>query len=299
MKRFPMTHASTRPTPNRMTIAALALMAGAALAGCFYQPGAAAMGTLFVKDAPLDGAKAVDVTFTLAQVQSDNGTWRTVFDGKQTIDLLAFSNATAKAALANFTLPPGHYEAMRIAVSEVHVVLPNGTDELLNVFGNVVTVAHNFTVSTAGIQILVDFDLLKGVNLAAGTFTPVVKSVADANRGEDMSEARRDAAPRQSARNETDIPELRDRQSHDNQGRGEEGRGPGRQGQDGRENETRTGGGDGNATSQGRGDANETENATDEGGGRTNETGSEASSSPAPQGSSDGGDGSRADGRHG
>lgn len=186
-------------------------LAAAALSGCVGQNASAApLGTLYVKDAP-DDVKAVKVTFTLAQVQRDNGTWLTVFEGKDTIDLMAFSGAQAKAKLADFHIAAGHYQKLRIAVSEVRVTQLDGTERLLNVFGNVVTIASDFTVDpTNGVQILVDFDLDQGLDLAAGTFTPKVLKIQVADQEGDVSDAEPEQDPEQEYQNEADIPDLHD-----------------------------------------------------------------------------------------
>ncbi len=149
-------------------------MASVALAGCMS---GAAASTLYVKDALTDDVAEVHVTFTKAQVKPLGGAWVTVFDGKESIELLSLSSADAKASLAAFDLAPGQYEGLRIAVSEVMVVGHDGNETLLNVFGNIVSIADDFTVGADGIDILVDFDLEQGVDLEAGTYTPVVKNV--------------------------------------------------------------------------------------------------------------------------
>ncbi len=156
-------------------LTATAVLAIAALAGCVG--GVEANSHLYVKDALTDDVAEVHVTFTSAQLKPVDGAWQTVFDGKQTIDLLALSSADAKEALADMSLAPGQYEGLRFAVSEVEVIDHDGNSRLLNVFGNLVQVADDFTVGAEGIDILVDFDLESGVDLEAGTYTPVVKDV--------------------------------------------------------------------------------------------------------------------------
>lgn len=175
--------APTRVRTNAI-LTILALASAASIAGCIG--GAEAKSGLFVKDALTDDVSAVDVTFTKAQAKPVGSPWRTVFEGKETIDLLSLSAADAKARLAAFDLPPGPYEGMRLAVSEVEVTRLDGTVQLLNVFGNVVHIAEEFNVSADGIQILVDFDLEEGVDLGAGTYTPVVGRVQTS--GEDADD---------------------------------------------------------------------------------------------------------------
>lgn len=152
-----------------------ATLAFVALSGCIG--GAQATSSLYVKDALTDEVDAVHVTFTKAQAKPVEGSWMNVFEGKETIELLSLSAPDAKEKLAGFDLPPGEYEGLRIAVSEVEITHLDGSKELLNVYGNVVSVSDDFTVGSDGIDILVDFDLDAGVDLEAGTYTPVVKTV--------------------------------------------------------------------------------------------------------------------------
>ncbi len=167
---------------TRTTIAVSLALATMALAGCIGDTSS----TLYVKDALTDDVAEVHVTFTKAQVKAEGGDWSTVFDGKETIELLSLSAADAKESLASFDLAPGNYDGLRIAVSEVMVVDHDGQETLLNVFGNIVSIAEDFTVGTDGIDILVDFDLDAGVDMEAGTYTPVVKDVQTSDDDSDL-----------------------------------------------------------------------------------------------------------------
>lgn len=191
-----------------------AALAAVALSGC--AGGAQDSSNLFVKDALTDDVSAVHVTFTKAQAKAADGGWITVFEGKETIELLSLSAADAKERLASFTLAPGQYESLRIAVSEVEITYLNGTKDLLNVFGNVVLVADDFTVGADGIDILVDFDLEAGVDLDAGTYTPVVARVQtsdDDHDGDGMDDV--DDV-------DDDADGLRDDEDDDEDGNGED-----------------------------------------------------------------------------
>lgn len=153
------------------------LVLAAASVGCLG--GADAKGGLYVKDLASDELREVHVTFTKAQVMPNGSAgWVTVFDGARTIELLSLNASTAREKLADLSLAPGHYERLRIAVGDVRIVYPNGSEALLNVMGNVVTIAEDFTVAADGsLDLVVDFDLDEGVDLAAGTYTPVVEDV--------------------------------------------------------------------------------------------------------------------------
>lgn len=171
----------SRPNHHRLPfilIAAALTVSAAALSGC-VQTARAGGSSLYVKDAPIDDAKSVFVTFTRAQVLPENSsTWITVFEGKRTIDLRALNASDASAKLSDFDLQPGTYAKLRVAVSDVRIVFKNGTEEALHVKGNVVTVAEHFAVAKDGIiKLLVDFDLAKGIDIENGTYTPKVQKV--------------------------------------------------------------------------------------------------------------------------
>ncbi len=171
------------PTQRPLLALLTACLATAALSGCV---GGAQASSLYVKDALTDDVAEVHVTFTKAQVKAESGAWTTVFDGKQTIELLSLSAADAREKLASFDLEPGAYQALRVVVSEVRVVDHGGEVSMLNVFGNIVTIADDFVVGADGIDILVDFDLEAGVNLEAGTYTPVVKDIQTSDDDADL-----------------------------------------------------------------------------------------------------------------
>lgn len=161
---------------GRLTLFTTLALAAVALSGCVGE--AAPNGTLYVKDDLTDEVAEVHVTFTEAEVQDAEGAWMSVFDGTKTIELLSLNASDAKAELASFDIAPGEYQGLRVAISEVRVVDHEGNESLLNVFGNLVEVSEDFTVAADGsIDILVDFDLERGVDLEAGTYTPVVADV--------------------------------------------------------------------------------------------------------------------------
>ena len=96
-----------------------------------------------------------------------------------------------------------------MAGSEGRVNQLDGTEKRPNVVGNVVTVASDITVDpTKGVQVLVDFDLEHGLNLAAGTFTPKVQKLQVADQEGDVSSAKQEQDPEQQSQNETDLPDL-------------------------------------------------------------------------------------------
>lgn len=164
--------------PKTMAVAVSAALALVALAGCFASDDAAAS-SLYVKDALTDDAAEVHVTFTQAQVlPAEAADWVTVYEGERTIDLLALAAPEAKDKLADLDLQPGAYAGLRIAAAEATVVLHNGTSVDLVVEGNMISLSEGFEVSRdGGLQILVDFDLERSVDLEAGTYAQTVKEL--------------------------------------------------------------------------------------------------------------------------
>jgi hypothetical protein len=167
-----------RTTPFRPILALLVGLAlAAASAGCIGAAGAS--GGLYVKDAATNELREAHVTFTKAQVLPNGSeSWVTVFDGVKTIELLSLNASTAKEKLADLSLAPGQYAKLRITIGDVRIVYPNGTEQLLNVMGNVVTIAEDFTVAADGsLDLVVDFDLDEGIDIETGTYTPFVEDV--------------------------------------------------------------------------------------------------------------------------
>lgn len=156
---------------------AATLLIGAAVAGCLGQDAeAAASGELYVKDELTDEAAEVHITFNKAEVLPARGQgWTTVYEGEQSFEMLSLSGPDDKAKLADFELQPGEYLQLRITITNVTVVDHEGNETSYVSFGNVVTIAHGLTVSPGGdFEVLVDFDLEQGVNLANQEYVPVI-----------------------------------------------------------------------------------------------------------------------------
>lgn len=166
-------------TPRSLTMVVASLLLGAGLAGCVTQDASASTGELYVKDALTDEAAEVHVTFTRAEVlPAQSQAWEAVYEGERTIDLLNLTSSEAKEQLSDFEIEPGEYSRMRLAVSNVTVVHHNGSESSAVVYGNTVTIAKNLTFEAGQpLQILVDVDLEKGVDLNRSEFVPVVGDV--------------------------------------------------------------------------------------------------------------------------
>lgn len=169
------------------TTAVASLFLVAALAGCV---GADAKGTLaiFVKDAPTDDYDEIFVTFTRVEVKPENGTWVTVMEGEESIDLLALSAPLAKEKLGLVSLDAGDYKHFRVDVKEAKGV-KDGNETLFKVPSGTLKFKYAFTVEAdKETQIVLDFDLDKSINdkdAKDPIFKPTLKAVKDNKKDAD------------------------------------------------------------------------------------------------------------------
>ncbi len=196
-----MTHPSKSPTKSVFRLLAVTLFVGGALAGCLTQDAEAASGELYVKDDLTDNASAVYITFTRAEVlPAQSEQWTTVYEGEETIEMLNLSGPDDKAKLSEFELQPGEYQQMRLTVTNVTVIDHEGNQSSYASFGNVVTVAHDFTVQPGGdFELLIDFDLEEGVDVTNQEYVPVIGFAQTTHKGgRDGNETNRTDRPEQS-----------------------------------------------------------------------------------------------------
>ena len=156
----------------------LALLLGAALAGCSSHPNATELGTIKVRltDAPGD-FQAVNIVVRQVSIHragdedsdsnSDSG-WEVLSDTTHTYDLLVLRNGVF-ATLAVGEIPAGHYTQMRLKLGDgsnvvvdgvVHpLVVPSGLQSGLKLIGG-------FDVPAGGtLELTLDFDANRSVVL--------------------------------------------------------------------------------------------------------------------------------------
>lgn len=143
---------------------------------------------LLVHDAPCQDCSHVWVTFQSVQVHASNGSgsgWTTLNVSGATVDLMTLTGPDLAQEIGIMTLRAGHYEQVRLAVSNVTVMLTNGTRLVPSLASAMSADVHGqFTVSSGATTTLsIDIDLatslhvvMRGMTVSA-TFTPNIGSV--------------------------------------------------------------------------------------------------------------------------
>ncbi len=159
---------------------AVLVVAGGVAAYFFVYDGAVAV---YVKDAPTIGSWShVYVTFTAVDIHEsgkDNATWSTPFSGKATVDLVTLTNVSQ--LLGSSRLSPGHYEQIRLTVTNVTGVFA-GTTVYLTVVNGTAKIVEEFDVASGKTTtITVDVNLsscIHGSLMTGFDFTPVFGATA-------------------------------------------------------------------------------------------------------------------------
>lgn len=171
----------------------------ASLAGCGGSGGSSSGSgqlSVLMGDAPLSltGVSAVNVTISRVDVHSGSAldttgtgtdsSWKTVWQGSQTFNLLALANVKDMTTLPHIvdrgSLPAGHYNQLRMIVSSGNIVV-NGTQQPLVIpsGGNTGLKALPFDIASKQDTVLfLDFDVSQSVNLQGdGTYKlqPVIR----------------------------------------------------------------------------------------------------------------------------
>lgn len=133
-----------------------------------------------------DGSAVPDVT---APGDDAAGSWLTIADGCQTLDLLTLQNGVTEA-IGVTTLPPGNYGQIRLMLVDASIVrsgieqaltLPSGTESGLKIVGG-------FTLRDGvATTITLDFDAGRSIHYAAGTgfmMTPVIEVIDVTTHGD-------------------------------------------------------------------------------------------------------------------
>ncbi len=161
-----MNYANAIKTLCAATMAALLLSGCDEVVNTNFGTGTVSIG---IKDAPVDGAQAVVVSFTGIELKPYSGEPITInFATPRTIDLLTLQGTTTSLLLDGETVTGGKYNWLRLKVNESASYLTNSTGrhDLTIPSGSEsgLKVVNGFTVPQDGtVALTIDFDLRKSV----------------------------------------------------------------------------------------------------------------------------------------
>jgi hypothetical protein len=109
--------------------AVLALALVVLVAGC-VQNGATGATVVGITDpaAWMGSVTSVNITIDSVSAHNDSG-WQTISSTQKTYDLLQLSSSGSTMVLADYQLPEGDYQQLRLQISKVEVTDANGTHE--------------------------------------------------------------------------------------------------------------------------------------------------------------------------
>jgi uncharacterized protein DUF4382 len=143
---------------------------------------------VMVHDAPCTGCSHVWVTFQSVEVHASNSSgsgWMALNVSDAPLDLMLLNGTAMAKEIGIMTLKAGHYEQIRLAVTNVTVMLADGTKLVASIPSAMsADVNGQFNVSSgATTTISVDIDLASSLHLVSegpvvtAIFTPNVGSV--------------------------------------------------------------------------------------------------------------------------
>jgi uncharacterized protein DUF4382 len=167
------------------TIVAAVAVVGAAL--YIITPGYGKLAVM-VHDAPCADCSHVWVTFQSVEVHASNasgGGWATLNVAGSTLDLMALNGTALAKEIGIMTLKAGHYEQIRLAVTNVTVMLTDGTKIAASIPAAMTAdVDSQFNISSgATTTISIDINLSTSLHIVTdgtvvtATFTPDIGSV--------------------------------------------------------------------------------------------------------------------------
>jgi uncharacterized protein DUF4382 len=174
-----------------IVIGTLVIVTAVATGGMLFMGSPQGNGRLAVEvhDAPCANCSHVWVTFQSVSVHQSNtsgGGWTTVNVSGATVDLAALNGTALAKQIGVMTLKAGHYDMVRLSVTNVTVVLTNGTMlQAMIPSANSANIEGPFNITSGGnTTISIDIDLASSLHLVPmGTsgvraiFTPNIGSV--------------------------------------------------------------------------------------------------------------------------
>ena len=178
--------------PHRIPVAlAVAAVAALAVLGGLYFLGFLGGGNvqILVHDAPCSGCAHVWVTFSAVSVHESDlrgSGWTDLQVTHSTFDLAALNGSSMAKLLGLDSLAAGHYEQIRVTVTNVTIGLVSGAKVTALVKGPSADFNGQFNVSTGGTTTLnIDIDLASSIHMTgapagpvSATFTPDIGAVA-------------------------------------------------------------------------------------------------------------------------
>lgn len=128
---------------------------------------------LFITDAPIDLAAAVNVSFSQVQLTGPSAQPQTItIDPPSSIDLYQLQGGNAAALSSFLQIAPGHYTTLSVTVAtdpnttQSNIVLPDGLHVLYvpTSVSSQVDIPIDFTLASGGtVNLTIDFDLRKSI----------------------------------------------------------------------------------------------------------------------------------------
>ncbi|MGE5624728.1 MAG: DUF4382 domain-containing protein [Bacillota bacterium] len=128
---------------------------------------------LFMTDAPIDSASAVNVSFAALQLTGPDVTPQTLaINPPSSIDLFQLQGGIAAVLTSNLQIAPGHYTQLSLTIAadpntdQSDITLPDGTHILYVPVGTSPTVSTpiDFTIASGGtVNLTIDFDLRRSI----------------------------------------------------------------------------------------------------------------------------------------
>lgn len=193
-------HLSKQQLRNPMIVLVAVALLGPAFAGCVTGDGGDGSASFYVKDAPSDEFKHVNVTFSEVQVhfagngssedaadEEGDGQWITVVDEERTVDLLNFQQEDSRAFLGEANLTAGTYTQIRVTVDDAYgISADDGSREDITVSSGTVKVVRSFEIAEGEeTRVILDIDLdrsLREQGNGQWRMTPVIgKTIVEEN----------------------------------------------------------------------------------------------------------------------
>ncbi|MCL5677924.1 MAG: DUF4382 domain-containing protein [Candidatus Thermoplasmatota archaeon] len=164
-----------------IAVAAVVLIAvasgGYAIASGMFSP-AKGSAAVYIKDPPPANWSAIDVTITGISIHNSTSGWHFVQVPKSGISVDLVNVVVTPELLGSITLPPGHYQMIRLNLSGTVSGTYQGATYTIKLVSTTVFIAGQFTITKGSTtSITLDFDSAQSIHGSPSTgftMTPVV-----------------------------------------------------------------------------------------------------------------------------